>query len=98
MKSSIDNDRDFVQVFFDTGNGYNEKESVRVSKTHEDDFSFFSFDLPGGKIDKIRIDPGEQRGRYLIKEICFVGRKTHSFSSANFTHYFQPVKDISFLV
>ena len=34
MKSSIDSNRDFAQVFFDTGNDYNEKESIKVSKKH----------------------------------------------------------------
>jgi len=96
MKSSIDSDRDFAQIFFDTGNDYNEKESVRISKKHEEDFSFFSFNLPGKKIYKIRIDPGIKKGKYLIKKICFVGRQSHCFSSVNFTHYFQPLHDISF--
>ena len=42
MKSSIDSGRDFAQVFFDTGNSYNEKESVNISKKHEEDFSFLA--------------------------------------------------------
>ena len=96
MKSSIDSDRDSPQIFFDTGNGYNEKESVHVLKKHEEHFLFFSFNLPGKKIYKIRIDPGIKKGNYFIKKICFVGRQSRCFSSVDFIHHFQPLHDISF--
>jgi|GEM_PF-4083114 len=96
MKSSIDSDKESPQIFFDTGNGYNEKESVHVSKKHKEYFSFFSFNLPGKKIYKIRIDPGTKKGKYFIKKICFVGRQSRCFSSVDFIQHFQPLHDISF--
>ena len=96
MKSPIDSDSDFVQIFYDTGNGYNEKESVKLSKNHEKDFSSFSFHLPGKIIYKIRVDPGIKKGEYSVKKICFFGAKSRCFSSVNFMHYFQSSHDISY--
>ena len=61
---------DTYQVFYDTGKGYNEGESVVSSLQGSGVVETISFRLPGKKINKIRIDPGTKPVNVLIRKIC----------------------------
>jgi hypothetical protein len=65
-----DQERSF-RLYYDTGNGYNEQESVDgVVLRREKQATTYHFPIPGDKIIiAIRIDPEEQPAQYLIKTI-----------------------------
>ena len=62
---------DKYQVYYDTGRGYNEKESVEY---------FYSglknqratFLIPYAKFSRFRIDPGSKNGLVIIRQICMI--------------------------
>jgi hypothetical protein len=69
MKSSVST---FAQIFYDTGNGWNENESVKLPIKKGDDFVILRFPLPNGKIHALRFDPINKEGYFSIKEIKIV--------------------------
>ncbi len=60
----------YQQVFYDSGHGYNEAESIRLPLKGSSSFETMSFSLPGIKINKFRISPSEKPGNILIRKIC----------------------------
>ena len=65
-----DQERSF-RLYYDTGNGYNEQESVDGEVLRRDkQLTTYHFSIPHDKIlIAIRIDPDEQPSRYLIKSV-----------------------------
>jgi hypothetical protein len=60
---------DFYQLFIDTGNGFQEKDS-RITKIFKNEgISTIVFKLPSKKIKALRIDPGNNKGDIIIKSI-----------------------------
>jgi hypothetical protein len=49
---------DFFQVFYDTGEGFRERDSVRRHFSGSEDIQKLSFNLPVSAISGLRIDPG----------------------------------------
>lgn len=63
-----------VQVFFNTGNGYNEKESKRISiAPHVTEH--VTVPLPNSKVKSVRIDPMEIVGTFTIKSMVVKNTK-----------------------
>ena len=62
---------DTYQVFYDTGKGFNEGESVSINVSPTENFQSLSFTLPDSvkSIDNLRFDPGYQTKDVLIKSI-----------------------------
>ncbi len=61
--------KDMYQVFYDTGFGYNEKESL-IFKTSGYVNQKAVFVIQGAKFKRFRIDPGCKKGVIKIKQIC----------------------------
>lgn len=68
LYSRIEGRKLWMQIFFDTGNGYNEKESVHLwASTRDGRYrAEITEELPE-KIDRLRIDPGEE-GMLIIRD------------------------------
>ena len=58
-----------AQVFYDSGNGINEVDSVRVFVPGAGQFKEINFDLPGNFINSLRIDPLDKPSKISIKEL-----------------------------
>lgn len=87
---------DNYQVFYDTGNGYNETESVTVFKPGSTTFETIDFWLPAKKINKIRIDPGTKSGNIFIRRICAGSLfKQHCWRGQDLFSQCRPLHDIS---
>jgi hypothetical protein len=73
IKTSIDST---AQMFYNTGNGFNEKDSHRVKVNGNSRFDNLEFPLPieKGNIKKIRFDPLRAEGKVVIKHILLVDR------------------------
>jgi len=86
--SSIAND---YQIFYDTGSGFNERESVRNTvKNHG------QFIIPSSKISRLRIDPGSKPGLVVIDKISIAsGNSIIHFSGDELRQNFAPVHHIS---
>jgi 2-polyprenyl-3-methyl-5-hydroxy-6-metoxy-1,4-benzoquinol methylase len=70
-KSSVESE---TQVFYDTGNGYNEKESITYQVLPSKSFKKLNFSLPTEKIHNLRIDPLINEGLFQIKKVVIKGR------------------------
>ena len=87
---------DTYQVFYDSGHGYNETESVRSFLKGSGPFEILSFRLPGMKINKIRIDPGTKPGNVLIRKICSKSLlKQRCWTGQELSNEYTPLHDIS---
>lgn len=65
-----------IQVFYDTGKGYNEDESLTRPITRTDGVSVaYFFPLPNARIRSIRIDPFSAAGTAKIDNIQIVNRR-----------------------
>lgn len=60
---------DRYQLFYDSGSGFHEKESVNVYYSGVENQSVV-FIIPNAKFNKFRIDPGTNQGVVKIKQIC----------------------------
>ncbi len=68
MKSSQDTKG---QIFYDSGKGYNEQESVWFSVVGSADYETYKIKIPRSAIQSIRLDPMQQEGHFVIKSISF---------------------------
>ncbi|KOS66606.1 hypothetical protein AEA09_17870 [Lysinibacillus contaminans] len=70
--SALNNSEDYIQLFWDSGNGFNEKESIKylVGKTKE--MQEFVFKIPDLSLKAIRIDPVNSIGIITIHEVVLV--------------------------
>ena len=69
MKSSVDS---IAQVFYDIGNGLNEKDSINYSVNKNRGFQVLRFPLPRKPIQYIRFDPLIVEGNFSLREIQLV--------------------------
>lgn len=69
MKSSVNS---IAQIFYDIGNGLNEKNSANCSVTKRWKFQVLKFPLPWKPIQYIRFDPLNSPGKIALKEIKLV--------------------------
>ena len=69
MKSSVDS---IAQVFYDIGNGLNEKDSINCSVNKNRGFQVLRFPLPRKPIKYIRFDPLIVEGNFSLREIQLV--------------------------
>ena len=66
----LQNDKsDICQLFYDTGNGFDEASSIIIPYVGSDTFRHIRFDLPILKFKSIRIDPVTHSEQFLIKKI-----------------------------
>lgn len=56
-----------LQVFFDTGTGYSERQSVRIPVGRFESPREYKVPMPPGRYRSIRIDPGMDPGLYVIQ-------------------------------
>lgn len=63
-----------TQLFYDTGNGYNAKESIAYQVSPSKSFEKLNFSLPRKRIHNLRIDPLMHEGLFQIKKIVIKGR------------------------
>ena len=84
-----------ARIFFDTGGGFKESDSIAVPINARGEPGFFSFDLPATKILGLKIELGTIEGRYKIREMAFVGRETILIPPQDFARFFQPVQNAS---
>ena len=69
----------FVQIFFKYGSGiYNEKGSIKLST--KKGLNNFLIKIPWGR-NNIRIDPGENSGIYIIKDLSIYGCKKYNYNN-----------------
>lgn len=71
-KSSV---QSVTQLFYDTGKGYNEKESVKYPVSGSNSFEEMIFRLPTKKIFGLRLDPLINEGEFHIKSAHVCGRE-----------------------
>jgi hypothetical protein len=62
---------DVYQLFYNTGKGFNEQESIKLDVFPSDNFQKITFKIPGSStgIQNFRIDPGYQTKEIYLKEI-----------------------------
>ena len=70
-KSSVES---ATQLFYDTGNGYNAKESITYQVSPSKSFEKLNFSLPRKRIQNLRIDPLINEGLFQIKKVVIKGR------------------------
>ena len=100
---SPEND-DTYQLYYDTGNGFNETDSIRTEvRKNNNTLEVINFPLPEKQIKSIRFDPGSHKGNIIIKSI----KVNHNFyrlgfnltllkwKSENFSKHFKPLNHIS---
>ncbi|QAV25727.1 hypothetical protein BTDUT50_02910 [Neobacillus thermocopriae] len=63
---------DYVQLFWDTGRGYNEDESIKLPIINKESLEEYIFELPDASIKSLRLDPGNSVGFGIIKDIYLV--------------------------
>ena len=95
-KSSLESE---TQVFFNTGDGYNEEQSVTYPIFTSNSFEELIFPMPTKEILNIRIDPLIKSGTLEIERIVVKGRKKNH-GKFEFFHDFDlkslvPTKDVS---
>ena len=66
----VSGSEDIYQFFYNSGTGYNEKESVRAKFSGQSNQKIV-FQIKGVKFHGFRIDPGRKEGVIKIKQICF---------------------------
>jgi hypothetical protein len=84
---------DMYQLFYDTGKGFNETESViqMVDKGDGIKDVIFSLPVPLGQVKSIRIDPGSQPTLIKIKSINLTsGGKEYLWNATEILHNFRP--------
>ena len=82
------------QLFYNTGLGYGEKESVSTRYSGEPD-QVLKFVIPGAKIKKFRIDPGINKNFSRIRKICIEHDETlHCWSGQSLESGFKSVHNI----
>lgn len=59
----------WFQLFYDTGRGFNEIESVGKTVPRGGDFRTVVFDLPRIPLRRFRLDPGQQSGHVALRRI-----------------------------
>ena len=69
MKSSVDS---VAQLYYDLGNGLNEKDSKRCRVYRSEGFQVLKFPLPNQPVQYIRFDPINTEGSSFLKEIQLV--------------------------
>jgi len=78
MKSSVDA---IAQVFYDIGNGLNEKDSIICTVYKATGFQVLRFPLPKKSVRYIRFDPLNKEGSIIVKEVEFVDEFGHTIQS-----------------
>ncbi len=66
MKSSVDS---VAQLYYDLGNGLNEKDSTRCRVYRSEGFQVLKFYFPNKPVQYIRFDPINTEGSFSLKEI-----------------------------
>lgn len=69
MSAVTVNDSALSQLFFDTGNGFNNKESDTVAIQTDGQSYSLSYELPHKKINNIRLDPLDGSGTIIISGV-----------------------------
>ncbi len=87
---------DIFQLFYDCGNGYNEKDSIKTIVQGNGDFEIINFTLPIKMFRKIRIDPGTHMGDVIIKSISFQLKSKNIifWNSQDIINKFKPLNQI----
>ena len=87
---------DFYQVFYDTGNGFNKRESALKYVRATDKLETISFGLPVRLISHLRIDPGTGKGNIFIKSISLHSVfSEHHWAAADIIAKFKPSSQIN---
>ncbi len=61
-----------AQIFYDTGHGYTETESIRQPYEPHPGLQTLRFDLPGKSLQGLRFDPFDSTGRLMIRGVRVV--------------------------
>lgn len=86
-------DESGVQIFFDTGNSFNQKDSVGSTVTCDGNFQELIFEYPPDKVKYLRFDPLANKGVAIIQNINvldYLGRELATLKIDNL----QPVRGI----
>jgi hypothetical protein len=87
---------DTWQVFYDLGQGYNEKDSSTARLKKSGAAKIISFDLIDRNINSLRIDPGVHAGNIQIRSITYrVGKSSRIWSAKEISGEFRPLNQIS---
>lgn len=87
MRISAESEQ-IAQIFFDTGQGYSENESVAIGLTSDGAFHDYRFLLPRKTISHIRFDPLNGAGTVMIRDLKIIdglGRIHERFSVSALT-------------
>jgi lipopolysaccharide transport system permease protein/teichoic acid transport system permease protein len=100
----ISQEDDVYQLFYDKGRGFQEEDSIKTDvKKGENNIKFFQ--IPDGKFNSIRIDPGTKQGDIIIKSIKFIHYfnglslkiTLYKFSPEDITKSFSPTDSMTSL-
>jgi hypothetical protein len=89
-------DEDSIQVFMDTGKGFNEQESRIFQKEGDWKWSLVSLkDLPAEPLISLRIDPSRYKGTYGIRNLSIISRRgeTIQISEQLQGNYYTPLNE-----
>lgn len=93
VKVSIEmkNDQDdLCQLFYNFGQGYKGAHIISERYWGSQNFKTISFDLPGGKISNLRIDPGTSSESYIIRQIKIeVGKQSETYIGGEILDHFK---------
>ena len=74
MKASAS---DTGQLFYDTGTGYREADSLWFSVDEPDQFKSYHLKLPGAKFTSLRIDPLTREGTFAVRSVSITAMNYH---------------------
>jgi hypothetical protein len=78
FRSEIDTSGDVIRIYYNDGSGFREENTVDQRGQRFKNFGLVNLVLPGRNYQSIRLDPGEQPGTYLFKNLWFEGKETKS--------------------
>lgn len=81
MKSSVNS---IAQIFYDIGNGLNEKDSIRCTVSKNIGLQVLRFPLPKKPIQYIRFDPLNAEGSFSVQEIQLVDESDRLIKTIDF--------------
>jgi hypothetical protein len=88
--------KDFFQLFYNLGKGFNEKNSTKTNVEPSEEIQRLVFELPKRGVEKIRIDPLTKSGEIKIYSIEFrLFLFSKKYNPAMIAREFRPVNHIS---
>jgi hypothetical protein len=86
-----------TQVFWDLGNGFNEKDSVASSIREENSQKRVRFPLPETRIHQIRFDPNNNRGSFKLIRLSVINGAGNELIKGSESEYLNPISGIGLI-